>query len=105
MAKSEVRCETPRCVKEIEDHGERYHGVHEDVCGEIKCERCGGKQQPDGSWKHECAKCQKEVAPGKLVGLFVPHLCIECLDALRQDQIKKGHVCIMCRKPYADCCC
>ena len=51
----------------------------------------------------KCRNCSKMT--DKLVGLFVPHLCQDCLDATRKEEIAKGHVCLLCHKAYCDCYC
>lgn len=70
-----------------------------------RCEFCGATKQdrPDAQWRKVCAECGKEV--DRLYGLFVPHKCAECLNAVRAEQIRLGQVCRMCRNPYCDCCC
>lgn len=104
--KSETRCPTEKCVKAIEEYGEHYHGVYDSKWHDsVICERCGGKLNDKGEWYHQCSMCKKMLEPGQLVGLFVPHLCKECLESVRESQRQSGSVCRMCRKVYADCCC
>ena len=68
------------------------------------CESCGG--YTDGiTWKHVCQKCNKEVQPGELCGLFVPHLCKECEQAKADSDRRSGNVCRICRQPRSRCCC
>lgn len=69
------------------------------------CEFCGAtkKNEPDAQWQKVCMRCGSVV--DKLIGLFVPHSCLACLEAERQSQIRLGQVCRMCRNPYCDCCC
>lgn len=108
FTKSTVRCETPRCIDTIAQYGEIYHGVYEREEGEQTihlCERCGGKRQPDGSWRHRCKTCSVDVAPGLLTGLFVPHLCAGCLETARAQQRAHGDICLGCKKPSCDCYC
>lgn len=50
-----------------------------------------------------CKQCGQHT--DKLVGLFVPHLCVSCLDKEREADIKAGRICRLCHKPYCDCCC
>ena len=66
----------------------------------ILCERCGATYS---HFIRLCKKCNTET--DKLYGLFVPHLCKECYDKLREEEIKHGYVCSFCRQPYIDCCC
>jgi len=82
---------------------EHYRVVTRD--GVCTCEFCGATKEdkPDAEWKKVCRKCGKVV--DKLVGLFVPFACLECLDRERQHQLRTGKVCRMCRRPYVDCCC
>ena len=74
------------------------------VLGET-CERCGGVCCVDDQWKYVCKKCKKEVEPGKLVGLFVPHLCVNCETKIASSEKASGNICIMCRQPRSRCCC
>jgi len=106
--KSDILCQTPECIKAIEEYGEHYHGVHDGRTSEYRarCERCGAKYYgATDVWVSRCSKCQKIVKAGELVGLFVPHLCTECLDETRKEQRKKGEICKLCKSVYADCCC
>lgn len=50
-----------------------------------------------------CQECGKFT--NNLVGLFVPYLCIGCLDIIRIKQIKANEICKLCKKPYCDCYC
>lgn len=110
-AKSTVRCETPRCRDYVERHGENYHSVFPNSYppahipdSVAKCEQCGGHYNGQ-EWIHKCGKCGKEVAPGELVGLFVPHSCGDCQGKRIEEEKRKGHVCNNCRQVYALCCC
>lgn len=105
--KSDIRCTTPKCVATIAESGERYHMVYpsRDSGFAARCEFCGGKQTDAGDWQHKCATCGNDVEPGTLVGLFVPHRCTECHDALRAKQRSEGRICRACNQPFADCCC
>ena len=73
-----------------------------DIEGRPRCERCGAILI-DNQWKKICINCNKET--DKLVGISVPHLCVECLGKLRAKQISTGKVCRTCNKPYCDCDC
>lgn len=104
--KSQVRCKTPHCIADIQRCGEHYHSVYDktrDDCEQL-CDRCGGKHTA-GIWTHRCKQCGTDVAPGELVGLFVPHSCKKCLDTTRAEQIAKGQRCHGCGKPDCDCYC
>lgn len=106
IEKSNIRCETPSCINAIQKYGEIYHRVYShttngaDAC----CEQCGAVHYPDG-WKSVCEKCKRDVLPGELVGLFVPHLCKECEKAVADEDVKRGNICGMCREPRSRCCC
>ena len=39
MPKSEIRCETPRCMEAIVKYGENYHGVYEQKISDERIER------------------------------------------------------------------
>ena len=68
------------------------------------CEFCGG--YTNGKiWKYVCNKCGSDVASGELVGLFVPHLCRDCLKKIVEEQSRVGDVCGMCRQVRVNCCC
>ncbi len=99
--KSEVRCETQRCIDTIAQFGENYHGVYEEASGQ-SCERCGAKRQ-NGVWSKTCAVCKKQT--DELFGLFVPHRCKDCQEAERVKQEASGRRCGMCRQLYMNCCC
>ena len=109
-----IRCETSSCADAITKYGEQYHRVY-DLSGYrnpplfmpdaiAMCEQCGGFTNGK-EWKHVCNKCGKEVESGKLVGLFVPHLCQECLDTIVENDRRNGNICRMCHQPYTLCCC
>jgi hypothetical protein len=105
--KSTVRCVTPRCVATIAKYGENYHMVYDrDGTDGVahSCEFCGA-ESVNGAWVSRCKHCGKSVDPGTLVGLFVPHSCPDCQEALRQKQIAEGSVCRRCKSAYLDCCC
>ena len=109
--KVEIRCATTRCVNDVAQHGEHYHDVHSVrtppvfmVDATAMCERCGGHTNGT-DWKHVCKSCGKEVQPGELTGLFVPHLCVTCEKRKADEQIARGAVCRGCSKPFARCCC
>lgn len=110
--KSNIRCETPKCINTIKKHGEQYHRVYDTYVHTpdfmpdaiARCENCGG--YTNGIiWKHVCNTCGKEVEPGKLVGLFVPHLCQECLNEAIERDMQSGNVCTVCHQPRSLCCC
>jgi len=67
-----------------------------------RCESCGAIKFFD-KWTRKCQKCHKEV--DHLVGLFVPHLCQNCLDEIVEIDRKSGNICGMCRQPRSLCCC
>lgn len=109
---SEVRCTNPNCILDIEKYGENYHRVRPlwnpvpsfmpDATDQ--CESCGGYWNGK-QWLWQCSRCNKEVPPGRLTGLFVPYVCSECHDALWKAEVAAGKVCGMCRRPYMGCCC
>lgn len=106
------RCETPRCMESIEKYGEQYHMVYDRMNSTwvpegliAKCSRCGGVMREEGVWEHKCKKCGKDVEPGELIGLFVPHVCHVCENKVVETEIKIGNVCRMCRQPWSRCCC
>lgn len=115
--RSPFRCITPECVDSISKYGENYHGVCPLAAfGEVlppaffpeavaKCQRCGGYTDGKGNWKHVCAKCGKEVAPGELRGFFVPHRCTECDAKVVAADKAAGRVCSRCRQVLSYCCC
>lgn len=109
--KSEIRCATERCASDIAKYGENYHGVHElgsppDFMPEAvaKCERCGGYTNGE-DWKHVCQNCGKNVEPGELLGLFVPHRCRECDAQIVAQERAAGRTCGRCRQVMSYCCC
>lgn len=107
IVKSEVRCETPRCVADIAKWGEHYHSVHDkeqDGISYQRCERCGGARH-DGKWQHKCKSCGVDVAPGELRGFFVPHRCQACDDKVVAQQKAAGDICRRCHTVTAYCCC
>lgn len=99
--KSDVRC--PHCAPRIEKYGEGYHRVYDQAGSQI-CEVCGGIHT-DGIWVYRCRSCKKTVDPGGLRGLFVPHKCEACEEALAAREKASGNVCGMCRSPRSRCCC
>lgn len=107
MEKSQYRCPTPRCVEDIAKGGERYHSVYDGRTKDdyvAKCERCGGKF--DGAvWQHKCGACGKQVEPGGLVGLFVPHSCPDCHHKAVEAEVARGAVCSQCHQAFSNCCC
>jgi hypothetical protein len=107
-----IRCETEKCINAIVKYGEQYHRVHDayeypplfmpDAIA--VCEQCGGHTNGK-EWSHVCKGCGKTVNPGELVGLFVPHLCKECLNKAIENDKRAGRICRMCHEPYCLCCC
>ena len=70
----------------------------------LKCEHCGAFSDDGGkTWTKTCSTCGNEV--DKLVGLFVPHNCVECQKAKVEKEVARGEVCRMCRQVYSNCCC
>lgn len=112
MATNNVKCESPKCIQAIEKFGERcysiktmYRPAPSFMPDAIAiCERCGGYYNGE-RWMYQCLKCGKEVRPGELVGLFVPHHCKECEQAITDENRRRGNVCRMCRQPRNQCCC
>lgn len=102
MAKSEVRCETQRCIEAIEKYGAHYHSVHEQKNGTQLCARCGAIRK-DGVWGKTCEECKQPT--DELFGLFVPHRCKACNDKLRDQQQRAGNECTMCHRLRMECCC
>jgi hypothetical protein len=94
-----LKCPTQRCIDMILQYGERHNRVSGN-----RCESCGGIFK-DGKWEHKCVTCKKEVNPGELTGLFVPHLCISCKEVLFKKERESGQVCSMCRQVYSNCYC
>lgn len=107
------KCITDRCRQNLEKYGEVYDRVGilkfeeppEFMPDAIaKCQFCGG--YTNGTiWVHVCFACNKEMQPGELVGLFVPHLCPDCERSAAEKQITNREVCGICRQPYIRCCC
>lgn len=112
--KSDIRCK--HCASLIEKDGETYHRVYPLTSFGIKeapdympnaiarCEQCGGFTDGE-NWAYHCVTCKKDVKPGELTGLFVPHNCHDCQQAVLEKQRKSGQVCGRCRQPFANCCC
>lgn len=108
---SEIRCATKECAESIEKYGANYHSVYDGAKknkkpedGVAYCERCGGIFDGE-KWHHNCSSCGASVKAGELVGLFVPHNCLDCQNRLRESEIASRKVCRRCNKPYCDCCC
>ncbi len=96
------KCPTPRC----NEYGRADHVYPEPAKpGTFRCDACGGQTTDGETWIHKCARCGVIVKPGELTGLFVPHLCRPCEEAVAKEDVARGHVCGMCRKPYSRCCC
>ena len=113
--KSEISCITPRCKESISKYGEQYHAVYSVFIfgghpptfmpdAIAHCEHCGGYTN-GMDWKHVCEKCGKDIAPGKLTGLFVPHLCQACEQAIADRDKASGNVCLKCHVVRSRCCC
>ena len=100
--KINIRCTNQKCIELIEKHGEQYHRVY-DVDGKIRCIYCGGVMNIKGEFIYICVECKKKT--DKLYGLFVPHLCKECIDKKREIAIEKNDRCLMCCQLRMDCCC
>jgi len=100
--RSRRNCPTPIC-KEAVANNKNYKRVYISN-GVTRCDYCGGVYK-DGKWEHKCSRCGKEVKPGELCGLFVPHLCNECEEAVAREGIASGDVCGMCGKPRSRCYC
>ena len=110
--KSKIRCATDTCRQSIEKYGEHYHAVVDAVKvmdsgykAIARCELCGGYTSDGKEWEHQCSRCKKHVQPGELRGLFVPHLCKECEQAIADRDIQSGNICTMCGDPRSRCCC
>ena len=59
---------------------------------------------------YRCSSCGFEMQKSEVKGwpLFCGVACGPCAakhEAHAQEEIKRGHVCRMCRKPYSKCCC
>jgi hypothetical protein len=100
------RCEYKVCQDYIKKYGETYHRVYDLNSSDrfAICEGCGGILTKDG-WKYTCDVCKKEVEPGKLVGLFVPHLCEDCDRKETEKNVRTGNVCLICGSPRNHCTC
>jgi hypothetical protein len=100
MSHTMIPCPTPSCANFVAKW--KYpHRVSEHN-GVLTCENCGGISHDGGkTWKHECRTCKVTVEPGKLVGLFVPHLCVPCENA----EAAKSGTCGNCRQRLNRCCC
>jgi len=68
----------------------------------LRCDGCGA-ELINGTWTKQCKKCHKNV--DELYGMFVPHLCKECMDKALENDRKTGNICSMCRLPRSACCC
>lgn len=76
--------------------------------GMVRCDKCGGRRNfalGQHTWTWTCGQCGKEVKPGRLVGLFVPHLCEKCEAKTAKQEVKEGMVCRVCFKPTCRCRC
>lgn len=67
------------------------------------CQACGSYQVQNGEWGTICSRCGRQKV--KLHGLFVPHLCEDCLQKVVDGDIAKGNVCLLCGQPHSLCCC
>ena len=97
-----LQCNTPECSSRIfpwgrEPHNYIKHARH-------VCESCGGVYDGE-TWQHVCAHCGRNVQPGELTGLFVPHNCVECERKITEQNIRNGNICGLCRQPRNKCCC
>ena len=57
-----------------------------------------------------CTGCDKKMTKDEIAGypLFAGVCCSSCMEDHKrhlEEQVNKGHVCGMCRRPYGDCCC
>jgi hypothetical protein len=115
VAKSEIRCRTPRCVERVRERGENCHDVYERtdagyppnhyLPGTVaECGHCGG--HTDGvQWRHRCRRCGTDVEPGFLTGLFVPSRCVDCQKAMEEEDRSANRRCRGCRALSINCCC
>lgn len=114
--KSDIRCQNQSCKDSIAAWGENHHGVHvvdydvphlKNVTTNkiiAMCERCGGHFDGE-NWFYVCKSCGKQVEPGNLMGLFVPHRCQDCDTKLVEEQKRNGDYCHNCKSVIAYCCC
>jgi DNA-directed RNA polymerase subunit RPC12/RpoP len=98
---SKVRC--PHCAPFVAKWGEHCHRVYDRPGGAL-CEQCGGVQV-GGQWQYVCQTCKRELEPGGLRGLFVPHLCADCDAKETEHDRKRGAICRRCHETYNHCCC
>lgn len=68
------------------------------------CQLCGGTKIDNEDWQWLCKTCNKQVEPGELKGLFIPHSCQSCLDEMIVNDKKNGRVCRN-GHPYTLCYC
>ncbi len=68
-----------------------------EACG-ASCQACGKDEQ---HWHWTCQQCGCSVEAGQLKGMFVPHLCSECL----KKETEKAGTCSLCGQPRNLCCC
>lgn len=98
------QCQTQKCL----DHLESYPGsdfcIYHERGDHLLCSGCGGKFI-NGKIKHTCRECGKEVEPGKLYGLFVPHKCKECQTRREEADIRSNNRCLKCGVIRINCCC
>lgn len=107
-----VCCPTPRCIERFghdpADHIFMEYNKFGFVPGRpglhALCVHCGGYTDGEVS-VHDCRSCGKSVAPGELVGLFVPSRCKECQKSAVDKQRASGDICRMCQSPRLECCC
>lgn len=70
--------------------------------GYMLCNYCGAHFVND-EWILECRECERHAY--KLFGLFIPWGCYDCFEKIKDEQRKKGLVCVRCRKTFAECYC
>lgn len=105
MKLDKISCPTPACAEQIAKYGDGYRRVVDRPGGAALCEGCGGAMTPDGVWHHVCQKCGREVEPGTLAGLFVPHVCSACWKARVDADRLRGNFCLKCGATRSECCC
>jgi len=100
-------CETPSCSIFREKYKcktvyEVTSEVHPDA--KFACEKCGAYSDGE-KWVSSCNNCGKEVEHGKLVGIFVPHVCGACMEKTVEEERAAGRVCRACGQVFSLCCC
>lgn len=107
-----VCCPTPCCRERFGDNPADHTFMNYNRYGFLPgrpdlhalCDHCGG--HTDGVVSvHDCRDCGKSVAPGELVGLFIPSRCKECQQLAVDKQRASGDICGICQSPRLECCC